>query len=190
MEMPEFNEPPSIYYDEIERQQELESIRIHNEKLEKKAAKAKLKINKKFKIGDHIRFKKFGKKGADTLAGRITKIDGMDIVIKSENGSTIIRHVEDIVSQANKPIEAKEDMATVRTIKNNPKRENTSCPNKGSQAKVQIITNTNEKKSPTSNRKPKIKKQAEQKLPSQVCRVSHSRRRYDNRHKKNQHPKQ
>ena len=98
LEMPEFNEPPSIYYDEIERKSELESIETHNKKLEKKVEKANIKINKKFKLGDAIRFKRYGKKGADTLAGTIMKIDGMDIVIKTEIGSTVIRHIEDIVS--------------------------------------------------------------------------------------------
>ena len=98
LEMPEFNEPPSIYYDEIERQKEQESIEAHNAKLEKKVQKANIKIGRKFKVGDTIRYKRYGKKGADTLAGIITKIDGMDIVIKTEKGSTVIRHVEDIIS--------------------------------------------------------------------------------------------
>ena len=181
LEMPEFNEPPSIYYDEIERQKELESIKIHNDKLEKKANKAKIKIDKKFKVGDSIRFKKFGKKGADSLAGIITKIDGMDIVIQSEKGSTVIRHVEDIIGKVNNPVSNK-DKASVRTINAKINQRSTSSPSKDnnkaqSQKNISAI-NRNKNK---NIERPRFKPQAEQKSSSYSNYTYQTKNRYTRR---------
>ena len=80
----------------------------HNRKCDQVAKQTFTKIIKNFAPGDLVRYKKFGKKD-NTLIGKgsIIKIDDFDIVIQDENGSTIIRHCEDIFSNPNAPFSAK-----------------------------------------------------------------------------------